>query len=119
MPAIGSIDCFRVIGTLPVPKMRLAVWTVPGIDGYGAHDLGLQDQPFEVLAVSYDTNDNVHAWKASLDGLQGTIQSITDDHGETTANCLIIEVGLAKIEAALGDGFDQRAEIPIRGVVRA
>jgi len=119
MPYIGSVACYRVIGTLPVPKMRLAVWTVPGLNGYGAQDMGLQDQAFEVTAVLYDINVNVHSWKDALCALQGQIVTIIDDHGETTANCLIVEVGQAKIEAALGPTFDQRGEVPIRGVIRA
>ena len=120
MASIGSLTCFRVIGTLPASKMKLAVWTVPGINGYGAQDLGYQDQPFEVVAVFYSNNLGVHVWKNSLDALQGQIVSITDDHGETTANCLITEIGQARIEAALAaGGITQRAEIPVRGVVRA
>ena len=120
MASIGSITCFRVIGTLPVPKMRLAVWTVPGINGYGAQQLGNQDQPFEVLAVIYDTISNCLAFKNDLCGLQGSLQTIVDDLGDSTANCLIAEVGQARMEAAVTpDGAQVRCEVPIRGVVNA
>jgi hypothetical protein len=117
MPSIGAVSCFRVIGTLPVPKTRLALWTVPGIDGYGAQDLGLQDQAFEVVAVDYDTNANVQAWAAAIDGLQGQIVAVTDDHGVTTSNCLIVEVAQARVEAAISAVGDQRGEVAVRGVV--
>jgi hypothetical protein len=120
MPAIGSITCFRVIGTLPVPKMRLAVWTVPGVNGYGAQQLGNQDQGFEVQAVIYDTIANCLTFKDALCGLQGQTVTIVDDLGDSTANCLITEVGQARMEAAATPAGGQvRAEVPLRGVVRA
>jgi hypothetical protein len=120
MAAIGSITCFRVIGTVPVPKMRLAVWTVPGINGYGAQQLGNQDQAFEVLGVVYDTIANVLSFKDSLCGLQGQTVTIVDDLGDSTANCLICEVGAARMEAAVTPAGGQvRCEVPVRGVVLA
>jgi hypothetical protein len=119
MPSIGDITCFRVIGSLPVPKMKLAVWTVPGINGYGVQALGNQDQAFECLAVLYGSISNVIAFKDALDGLQGQIVSIVDDLGDETDNCVIVEVGQARMEAALSAESQVRCEVPVGGVIRA
>jgi len=120
MANIGSVTCFRVIGTLPQPKMRLAVWTVPGIDGYGVQQLGNQDQPFDLSAVLYDTIANATAFKNALCALQGQIVTIVDDLGESTNNCVILEVGQAVMEAAVTPAGGQvRCEVRVRGVVNA
>jgi hypothetical protein len=120
MASIGSISCFRVIGTLPEPKMKLAVWTVPGLNGYGAQMLGNQDQAFEVLAVFYSSWSGVLGFKDALCALQGQIVTIVDDLGDTTNNCLIVEIGQARMEAAqAAGGIQERCEVPVRGVVLA
>ena len=120
MASIGGITCFRVIGTLPQPKMKLAVWTVPGINGYGLQMLGNQDQAFELQAVVYDSWANVLEFKNQLCALQGQIVTIVDDLGDSTDNCVILEVGQARMEAAVAaGGIQERCEVPIKGVIRA
>jgi hypothetical protein len=117
LASIGDITCFRVIGTLPSPKTKLAVWTVPGIDGYGVQALGQQDQAFEVVAVLYDSIDNAISFKDNLCDLQGQIVTIVDDLGDSTDNCVILSVGQAVMEAALTPSSQVRCAVPIRGVV--
>lgn len=119
MPSINSIDCFRIIGVIPPPKMKLSVWTVPGINGYGAQQLGNQDQPFEVIAVGYGSKSAAETWKAGLFACQGQTVTIVDDFGVSSSNCLVTEVGPMQFEAAIAaGGIAVRAECSVKGVVR-
>jgi len=120
MAYVGSVLCTFVRGNCPSPKMRLEVWTVPGVNGYGAASMGRNDSPFEVVAVLFSNAVGVQLWKTQMESLQGTIVSITNDLGVTTANCLITKVGNMHSMAALAPGgITQRGEIPVSGVVLA
>jgi hypothetical protein len=118
MAQIGGVLCTFVRGHCPQPKMRLMLWTVPGVDGIGAQAVGYNDSPFEVVAVLYSNALGIEAWKAALEGLQGTIVSITNDLGTTFSRCLITKVSLMRSIAALAHGgITQRGEIVVEGVV--
>ena len=54
----------------------------------------------------------------SSSGLLGQTVTIVDDLGDSTGNCVITEVGQARMSCAVaGGGVQQRCEIPVRGVV--
>jgi len=118
MAQIGGVGCTFVRGHCPAKKMRLALWQVPGIDGFGAQRMGYGDSHFQVVAVLYSNAIGLQLWKQSLENLQGTIVSITNDLGITSAGCLIAHVGpLQSMAARAPGGITHRGEIIIEGVV--
>lgn len=120
MAQIGGVLCTFVRGNCPNPKMRIELWRVPGLDGYGAQALGLNDSPFEVTAILYSNKAGVELWKDSIEGLQGSIVSITNDLGSTTQNCLILKISNMRPMAAIAaGGITTRGEIIVEGVVLA
>ena len=120
MAQIGEVQCTFIKGHAPKVKMRVELWRVPGLNGYGAQALGLQDSPFEFTAILYSNAAGVLAWKEALEALQGTIISIVNDLGITYANCLILKLSnLKSIPALAPGGITQRGEITIEGVVTA
>lgn len=116
MPFIASIPCTFVRGTAPVPKERLDVYQVAGVDGYGAQLLGLGDSPFRFLAVLYGTPAVVEAWAASVQSLQGSVVTIINDWGKVYTGCLLVRVSEHKMTPALYQG-GSRGELMIEGVV--
>lgn len=118
MAQIGTVVCTFVRGHCPRPKMRLMLWTVPGVDGYGAQAVGYNDAPFEVAAVLYSNAVGLEAWKNAMEGLQGTIVSIVNDLGVTRPGCLITKVSpMRSMAVRAAGGITQRGEIVIEGVV--
>jgi hypothetical protein len=118
MASIGPVGCTFVRGNPPATKMRLQLWRVPGLDGYGAQALGYNDSPFEVLAVLYSDAVGVESWKVALEGLQGSIVTIINDLGASFGGCLITKLSNMKNMAAYAaGGITARAEITIEGVV--
>lgn len=122
MAAIGGVTCTYVHtaqGAVPSAlKLRAEVWTVPGLSGIGAAQLGYQDGQFVLTAVYYSNDSGVDLWAASLQAKQGTLVSITDDHGDTFTNCLLVEVGNVTKRPAYvpGSGVTTRGEIQIQGI---
>ena len=118
MAQIGSVNCTFVRGSPPTPKMRMELWRVPGVNGYGAQALGLSEAEFKIIAVFYSNAAGVENWKNSLEELQGQIVTIINDLGATFVNCLLTKVGNMKNTAAVvAGGITQRGEIEIEGVV--
>lgn len=118
MASIGSVGCTFVKGHLPAKKLRVEVWEVPGIDGYGAQTTGYGSSQFEIVAVLYSTIFGASAWADQIESLQGKLVTIIDDLGDSTANCLITNVSAMRITAARAvEGITTRGEITIQGVV--
>jgi len=118
MASIGGVTCTFVRGHPPTPKQHVVLWRVPGIDGYGAQRMGLHDSPFEVVAVLYTNAAGLALWKTSMEALQGTLVSITNDLGISSTRCLITNVSPMRSMAALAaGGITQRGEITVTGVV--
>lgn len=120
MAGIGGVACDFVRGDLRALKERVEVWSVPGIDGYGAQKLGLGDADFLFTGVIHDTVANVTAWVAAIAALQGTaLVSIVDDWGVTFTNCLITRVGMPRRSAWKDGSIACRCELDVEGVKTA
>ena len=118
MAQIGGVVCTFVRGHCPRQKQSLMLWRVPGVDGYGAQTMGYNDSPFEVVAVLYSNALGLDVWKNALESLQGTLVTITNDLGITTARCLIRTVSpMRSVAAFAAGGITQRGEITVQGVV--
>lgn len=92
MASIGGVSCDFVRGSSTTLKERLDVYPVPGVDGLGAQKLGRSDSSFRFEAMRLSTHGTVAAWFASIEALQGTVVSVTDDWGKTHTGLLIVEV---------------------------
>lgn len=118
------------IGTIPVAvdilrermavlKQEVDVWRVLGLDGYGAMVLGLGSAESRITVIAYAaTNADADDLIDSLEQMQGTVQSITDDFGDTLDNALIVHVhsdGPQVKQACIKDGSASvvRVQIPI------
>jgi hypothetical protein len=117
MASIGSVSCTFVRGHAPAVKQRLELWTVPGINGYGALALGANDSEFEFTAVLYSDDAGLLEWKLSIEAQQGQIISVVNDLGITYANCLVTKISnLRNTPVVAAGGISQRGEIQISGV---
>ena len=116
MASIGLVSCTFVKGTIPLLKMRVETWQVPGVDGYGAQLVGYGNAEFSVRAIGYGMFSVINSWAASLESLQGTVVTIVDDWGATSPYCLITRVHTPEFRAAWGTHGDCRGEVRIEGV---
>ncbi|MFA7254125.1 MAG: hypothetical protein WC107_06260 [Patescibacteria group bacterium] len=116
MASIGAVTCSFVKGEAPLPKQRVALWQVPGLNGYGAQRMGLGDSEFRFVAVFYGTRNNVVAWANAIQALQGTLQTVINDWGGYYYRCLIVRTSPPQITMAYHAG-GARGEILIEGVV--
>jgi len=118
--SIGGVACDFVRGNLPTKSERVETFEMAGVNGYGAHLLGLGRSEFEITAVRFGEQVTLTAWFIAMKSLCGTLVSITTDLGISTAACLITEVGTMEVTAAAhaaGSLSDRRGELKIKGVV--
>ena len=115
MSSIGGTSCDFVRGSLPVLKMRNRMWSVPGLNGYGAMILGSGDSQARITCVGFGTKAAVNVWAAALYAMQGTIVTVVNDHGDTVANCFLNKVSnVAKTPARRpGTTTTTRGEVEI------
>ena len=93
MAKVGGITCDIVRPNTPTGnKQRVETWTVPGLDGVGAHLLGDNDGEWEFTLVRFDTKINVFTWAQQIEALQGTIVTIIDDWVATYVGMLVTGV---------------------------
>jgi len=116
MASVGAVSCDFVRGSAPAKKQRVQVWSVPGLDGYGAKLFGLGDSETEFVLVKRGTSAAVLAWARLIEALQGTLVAVVNDWGSTTSAFLIESVAGPEMAAELGYG-GARGELRIRGVV--
>jgi hypothetical protein len=89
MSSIGSQTLTFLRGTIPLPKLRCVKWEVPGLNGYGVVVLGYGDSQFSLQAVFYGSLNDCHAAAYALELMQGTIQSLETDLGQTNSRVLL------------------------------
>lgn len=119
MPTIGGIACDMVKGAVPPElKERSEVFQIAGRPGYGLHLLGVADSRFAFEAILYDTKANVLAWGVALQALQGTVQTINTDLGQSLDDMFIESVATVVPLAGVvpGTTTDLRGSVRINGV---
>jgi len=116
MASVGGITCDYVHGSAAGKKETTHLWRVPGLDGYGAHLLGLGDSETVFRAVRFNTAAAVHVWVGLLESLQGQVIVVVNDWAETVSGFFVTRVGRPQITADLGNG-GARGEIEIEGVI--
>jgi len=116
MPFLASTYCDFVKGEAPLPKQRLALWQVPGIDGFGAQKMGLGESEFQFVAVRYGTPAVVGAWALAVQALQGQVIAVVNDWGTAYGRCLVAKISPPRYRPAYGQG-GARGEIALEGVV--
>jgi len=116
MSSIGGVTCSILRGNPGRIRIRVGVWEIPGVAGYGVQWEGLGDSGFALKAIFYNSSILVNTWAASLAALQGSAVTIVDDWGITHLACLLTDVGnVTKTPAVHGGGC--RGEIDLKGVV--
>jgi len=93
MSSIGGKTVLFVQGTLDTPGMVTEPLTRPGVDGVAFREQGSRSKPTEMVSiVDVDDAAGVVAEIAAYKALQGTLVTVVDDRGSTTANVMVIEV---------------------------
>lgn len=104
MAAVGGVTCDYVSGGRGGLKTRGEVWDVPGVDGFGARTLGQGKSSFRYTLKRIAAEASVLTWGASIEALQMTVVSITDDWGDAVSNCLITAVSPLVKSAEIPNG---------------
>lgn len=118
MATIGGITCTFVKGQGQSLTPRMELWNRPGMNGYGAMELGNGDSPFVFRAVGYALNAAVTTWINSLQALKGSVVTIVDDFGTTWASMLVTSSTIVSRTPRVnhdGNG-DVRGEVQVEGV---
>ena len=117
MASIGGVSCLYVRRVIPASKLRTRTWVVPGISGYGSKVLGYGDSEWTIEAEFWSNNAGVNIWLASIQALQGSIVSITDDHGDTWLNNLVTDISQpVKTPAIVGGVVGVMGKLTLQGV---
>lgn len=85
-------------------------YTIPGIDSVGIHLLGKHGGVYQLTLIHHALGSAIDAWYQSIQELQGTLITFTDNHGVTSGTTLCRNVGpLQKTIAIDGcNGTDRR-----------
>jgi len=113
--SIGGIACSWVKGIAPAQKMRLDIWQVPGISGYGAQQLGGGDSGCGFRCIQVAASAVLDAWEASIEALQGAIVNVVNDRGKTYTGFLVSKVGIPQRVPAYPDG--EKSTVMVQGVI--
>ena len=117
MPTVGGVSTDIVLGEPSALVGRTRTWTVPGLNGVGAHAVGNSQGSWSYRLIHHESLANIETWLRAIDALVGTVITITDNFGTVRSNLLVMRSGghkRKKVVAATGDG---RGEIVIAGVV--
>ena len=113
--SIGTIATDIIHGLPQDTKMRVDVWEVPGINGYGAQQLGLADAEFALKSVKYILSTDAvdpDTYVDNCNAAEGSIQTVTDDWGDPYPNILIKHVVCQKSPCIYkGDAQAVRVEV--------
>lgn len=115
MASVGGVSADFVKGRLSSIKVELEVYRTPGLNGYGAMQLGSADSPFVFQAVKYGSESTINTFRTDLEALQGSIQTIVDDRARSHTRCMIQRVQVASIVPEIGNG-GYRIEVAVSGV---
>jgi len=121
--SVGGVSCDFVRGMIPTLKERVIVYTQPGQDGYGRHNVGKSVGEFTLRIVKHGSVAGVETWEQSICALVGNSSRITiaNDIGQSNTNCSVIEAGQAVIEPAVNTalGYVVRGTMVLSCIVEA
>ena len=121
--SVGGVSCTFVRGTIPPVRETVSIFKVPGQDGYGRQNLGKSTGEFTVVAELLGTQAAIDTWIAAICALKGNAAqiTITNDLGQTSANCAIAEVGQPRVVPARNDaqGYEVKCFIPLECIREA
>jgi hypothetical protein len=114
--SIGSVSCTFVHGYIAASRELSETWHVNGINGWGVMLLGIGDGDFSLEATYYNTSAAVDTWLSSMQNLQGTIVSITNDFGQTVTQRFVERVEPSKEPAVIpGTSYTHRGVCRVTG----
>jgi hypothetical protein len=99
-PSIGSYSPDYIISRCTQPATVVDVWSVPGVDGIGAQQMGTRGGEFQLVSVEYffgytDNSTSANTTESDCYAMQGTILTVTDNYGTTWENMLVTKVDTA------------------------
>jgi len=107
--AVLGVDFMR--GGLMQNAQRVAFWQQAGVNGFGAHILGLGDSQFQYRLVKHTADVAATiAFKAAFYALKGQLIAVTDDRGETEQHLLIAEHSVPETVTVRKDGAATKSE---------
>lgn len=121
MATFGGITCSvikRVVSS--GPKTACETWTVPGLAGHGAHNLGQSDSAFTAELQLMSTAALVNAWVLSIEALQGSVVTVVDSDGTTYTKIHALQIMPRPIEPwrIPGTAVTSRRVIQVSGRIR-
>jgi hypothetical protein len=114
-------ESFDILKGTPPPstKTETEIFTVPGLDGYGAQTLGDKDSEFELVTIRYfsggdDNGGDANTHISDCCGMQGFVCTIVDDWGDTFTQILVTKVNTQDAKKPVtkdGDATAVRVEL--------
>jgi hypothetical protein len=102
LAAIGSVTFDSMRGPpFQAPRAEISTWTRPGVAGAGAVIGASHPVPWTGETLLADTWANCVAAQATYEALVGTKVSATDEHNQTYAGTLVLDVE-CQIDRAVG-----------------
>ena len=100
MPSIGGYSMLTIRGEFQSLGQTVEPITRPNIDGEALRIVGQRGQPF-VMRSLVDVDDAAAAETEAgiYKGLQGTLVTIVDDHGQTHTNVAVLAVRVMRKRA--------------------
>jgi len=103
--SIGSETVDEILqGRVPTLGEETELWRIPGHDSYGARKVGQGEAEFSLTTQRIlTTENNADAHYTNSQALRATVVTVTDQDGDTHANCLVL--GVARIrQQEVNDG---------------
>ena len=116
MADFGGLQCDMIKGNSLGLTNMVEVWHMPGVDGYGAHDLGKADSQVSFTLIFHGNLASCEDWYGFIMERKGTVITIIDDFGVTHPLCLILGMSQARRTVAHHLG-GYRYEVEVMGVV--
>lgn len=110
MADFGGVTCSRVSSEVQTIRETSIEYTVPGLDGHGFQRIGKRGRVHPVRCILYGNRAAITAFVASIQSLQSTPITYTNDFGITSTSVWMEGMSDPAVRPAIGEG-DLRCEI--------
>ncbi len=95
-----TVTCDMVRATAPDLKERSSIWQRQGFSGYGAQKLGDGRAELVIIAVEFDTLENITTWRGKIEALQSKMLQVVNDRAETHNNIFCFQIDNPRVTRA-------------------